>query len=534
MADIVRAVDGLRLGAQHQIVDRAAPPACPAARVSMRLNSSGRSTCAFGEAEARDADLVEESRATPRPSPGRAHRARGTCRPSPRLQFLGGGDIGEDHEFLDQPVAVEPLARHDRDRPPLARRARPGARGGRAPARRARSRAAVERGEGAVERVEPLRRRAAGSPLPSRAACTCLIGQPRRRAHHRALEAVPALAAVGVDPQMRREAGAVVARLQRAQPVRQRLGQHRHDAVGEIDRIAAPRRLAVERAAGRTYHGDIGDRDDEMPAAGIGRVGVGLGPDRVVEIARVAAVDRDQREVAQIGAARQARAAARRRPRRAPRPGNSCGMSKAAIASRLIAPGASGEPSRSTIRSLRRSEAARRQTRSAMTSSPSAAPPASRGRHRYSVRSRRSAGVTTARRRGRGERRRRCAPLARQRAGCGRRQSPPGARATASAAREPGFVSGGGAALGGGFAQGRFRRRWRADVWFWESPPSWPWAPPCSRLSWSRRRGRGAGLAALVLPLPFCARAAASASASEKVSGSAALGSEAISPSWLT
>ena len=40
-----------------------------------------------------------------------------------------------------------------------------------------------------------------------------------------------------------------------------------------------------------------------MPAAAIGRVRIGFGPHRVVEIARVLAVDRDQREVAQIGAA---------------------------------------------------------------------------------------------------------------------------------------------------------------------------------------------------------------------------------------
>ncbi len=35
------------------------------------------------------------------------------------LEFLGGGDIGEDHEFLDQPVAVEPRSGNDRDRAPL-------------------------------------------------------------------------------------------------------------------------------------------------------------------------------------------------------------------------------------------------------------------------------------------------------------------------------------------------------------------------------------------------------------------------------
>jgi hypothetical protein len=48
---------------------------------------------------------------------------------------------------------------------------------------------------------------------------------------------------------------------------------------------------------------DIGDGDDEVPAAGVRRVAVGLGPHRVVEIARIATVDRHQIEVSQIDAA---------------------------------------------------------------------------------------------------------------------------------------------------------------------------------------------------------------------------------------
>ena len=62
------------------------------------------------------------------------------------------------------------------------------------------------------------------------------------------------------------------------------------------------RRLAVERAAGPHIMRNIGDRDDDMPAAAVLRVVVRLGPHRIVEIARILAVDRDQCEVAQIGA----------------------------------------------------------------------------------------------------------------------------------------------------------------------------------------------------------------------------------------
>ena len=32
----------------------------------------------------------------------------------PRLQLLGGGHIGQDHEFLNQPMTVEPRTRRDR------------------------------------------------------------------------------------------------------------------------------------------------------------------------------------------------------------------------------------------------------------------------------------------------------------------------------------------------------------------------------------------------------------------------------------
>jgi hypothetical protein len=47
---------------------------------------------------------------------------------------------------------------------------------------------------------------------------------------------------------------------------------------------------------------DVGDRDDEMPAAGIRRVEIRLGPDCIVEVARVAAVDRHEFKRAQIDA----------------------------------------------------------------------------------------------------------------------------------------------------------------------------------------------------------------------------------------
>src|SRR5262249_10424212 len=44
--------------------------------------------------------------------------------------------------------------------------------------------------------------------------------------------------------------------------------------------------------------GDIGDRDERMPAALV--FGIGLGPNRIVEIARIGTIDRDERDLPQI------------------------------------------------------------------------------------------------------------------------------------------------------------------------------------------------------------------------------------------
>src|SRR5215472_2074364 len=95
------------------------------------------------------------------------------------------------------------------------------------------------------------------------------IGEPRGRAHQPALEPVSSLAAAGIDPQMDGQAWTVDAGLERAEIVRQDLRQHRDDAVGEIDRVAAPQGFAVECRAGSYVPGDVGYRHDEMPATAI-------------------------------------------------------------------------------------------------------------------------------------------------------------------------------------------------------------------------------------------------------------------------
>ena len=151
---------------------------------------------------------------------------------------------------------------------------------------------AVKRGDDAVRQ---LRRRLVPDPLARRLHLP--IGQPRRRAHHAALEAVSQQIAVAVDPQVRGKARAVLRRHQRAPAARQLVRQHRHDTIGEVDGIAAIQRRLVQRAARPHVVGDVRDRHQQPPAAAIAGIQVGLGPDGVVEVARVLAVDGDQRQL---------------------------------------------------------------------------------------------------------------------------------------------------------------------------------------------------------------------------------------------
>ena len=55
-------------------------------------------------------------------------------------------------------------------------------------------------------------------------------------------------------------------RVQRAEPVRQLLGQHRDHAIGEVDGRGARPRLAIERRVGLHVVAHVGDRDEQPPA----------------------------------------------------------------------------------------------------------------------------------------------------------------------------------------------------------------------------------------------------------------------------
>ena len=92
--------------------------------------------------------------------------------------------------------------------------------------------------------------------------------------------------------------------VERAQAVREFLGQHRDDAAREVDRGRALVSVDVDRRAGAHVVADVGDRDDQAPAVVDLRFAEPsrLAVHGVVEVARVLAVDGDERNVGEVDA----------------------------------------------------------------------------------------------------------------------------------------------------------------------------------------------------------------------------------------
>ena len=234
-------------------------------------------------------------------------------------------DVRGDHAFLDQPVRI------------VARAIRRTRRSCRAASNRTFS-------SGASKSSAPRWLRAPSSALKT--ACSCIscgptattsgscprgrigeirgdlrVRQPRRRAHHAFEEPRARHLALRADAHLADHAQPVDLRIQRAQAVRQRLGQHRQDAVRKVDRRAAILRFLVERAnPGSTYVATSAIATMQPPAAAHF-----FAVHRVVEVARVFAVDRHQRQLAQDLRVRASRPPTRcgrtLRPRRLPRAG---------------------------------------------------------------------------------------------------------------------------------------------------------------------------------------------------------------------
>ena len=117
------------------------------------------------------------------------------------------------------------------------------------------------------------------------------------RVHDRRIELVGCRLARLRDHHVADERKPVDAGIERTESVRELLRKHRHDACREINGCAAQLGVPIEGGARTHVVTDVGDGDKETPA----RIGL-LAVDGVVEVARIFAVDRDERDVRQIDA----------------------------------------------------------------------------------------------------------------------------------------------------------------------------------------------------------------------------------------
>ncbi len=302
VADVLGAVMGLHLGAQHHLVDDLAVWAA-AHLLQEAVEAVGARRLALVPGHAQGGQEVAQVL--------QLLQAGGVVHPVDQrtallLQGLGGADIGLHHHLLDQLVRLQRHARRDRshltlgvdDDAPLGAVDVQG---------RAAVAAQLHGAVGGPERIQdPVHQGAGGVVwLAVDGGLGLLVGQLGRRAHQAALEAVTQLAALFVEHHAHGQAGARLARAQAAQAVGQALGQHGLDPVREIDAVALVARVAVQGRAWAHIGGDVGYGHPHHMAAGVAGVVVGLGEDGVVVVAGVGRVDGDQRHGAQVGAAGQ-------------------------------------------------------------------------------------------------------------------------------------------------------------------------------------------------------------------------------------
>ena len=216
MAVVLMGIFGLRLCAQHDFVDqRLRRLALDASEHTIEM--FGAHALALDELDAEGREKLAE----------RADllRARGVMgavdqRRMRGLQGLGGGDIGQDHEFLDQPMRIEPFGPSDAYQLTLGIEDQL-ALGQVEIERIAMVALLLQQGIGRPERpqhaFEQWRRRIVGRPVDR--ALRLLVRELGGRAHHDAMELMTPLAAVRADDHSHRERRPVLVRTQRAEIV---------------------------------------------------------------------------------------------------------------------------------------------------------------------------------------------------------------------------------------------------------------------------------------------------------------------------
>ena len=228
-----------------------------------------------------------------------------------------------------------------------------------------------------VHRQQRLDQRRVALPQPRVAVddrLRLLVRELRRAADDAVVELRAAHAALAVQLDHDRLGEPVLALDQAADAARQRVRQHRHDVVREVDRGAAEVGLLVERAALAHVVRHVGDVHGQAPAA----ARQALDADRVVVVARRLGVDRERGPAAEVRA---------RRPRPRPRPGGRraapparpprerrCGSAYLARTTLRSTPGSLTRPSTSSTRPIGLRVAVGGRVISASTISPGSAP----------------------------------------------------------------------------------------------------------------------------------------------------------------
>ncbi len=215
-------------------------------------------------------------------------------------QARGHGLVGRQHELFDQAHAVEALAGAHVGHAALGVEREHGL--GQVEVECAAPEAALAHQLGQLVHAQQQRHQGrearAQFGVAVDDALGLLVAELGRALDHAVVELGLLHAAGGVEHQHDRLRQPLLALDQRAHVARQRVRQHGHDPVGEIDRRASQVGLLVDQAAGRDVVGHVGDVHAQEPAA----VGQAVEADRVVVVARGLGVDRHRQPGPEVGA----------------------------------------------------------------------------------------------------------------------------------------------------------------------------------------------------------------------------------------
>ena len=306
VADVLRRIEGALHGAQHHHRQHALE------RRVLDLLQELREVLLVGEVPTGDAELREvRAQLLQLVRVRRLVQAREDLHAA-RPELLRHGLVRRDHALLDHLVRLVVRAHLDAGHHALRVQADLGLghlhvqRAGREAVAAQLLRERVDREDGLPFRGFQLRGRAArrdDGPYRCRAADEVqdlLVGEAGLGADDGLRELPRDAGPLRVEGQERRERVAVLARDERADAVRELLGQHGDDLVDEVDARGAPVGLAVELAAGLHEMRDVGDVHAQDAVA----VLVRLKRERVVVVARGLGVAGEDELLPQVEAAR--------------------------------------------------------------------------------------------------------------------------------------------------------------------------------------------------------------------------------------